>query len=83
MKTLLEKEDIHAIAVEVAEMLKPFLNGKVALNAVNDIVFDVHGLADYLKVESSWVYKQVSLKTIRTLKTVSIRASGNRQSTDG
>ncbi len=68
MKTLLEKEDISAIAAEVAELLKPLLKGASLFNAGDDVIFDVQGLANYLKVEPSWVYKQVSHKAIPYFK---------------
>ncbi len=33
-----------------------------------DIIFDVKGLAEYLHVNPTWVYKQVSLKAIPYFK---------------
>ena len=67
MKTEFEPEDIKAIAAAVAEMLKPYLlknNRAVA----SDTVVDVEELAKYLKVDTSWVYKQVSLRNIPHFK---------------
>ena len=67
MRTELEKDDIKAIAQTVVEMLKPILSGK-GNGHTEDVIFDVSGLAEYLKVDVSWVYKQVSLKTIPFFK---------------
>lgn len=68
MKIALDQEDIEAIAQRVAEILRPLLsrNGRVE---AEDAIFDVAALAAYLKVDESWVYKQVSLKTIPYFKT--------------
>jgi len=66
MKALLEQEDIEKIAQAVCEMLKPMLsNGKVE-NA--DEIFDIKGLADYLKVSKQWIYERTHLKEIPYLK---------------
>jgi excisionase family DNA binding protein len=65
MKTSLEKEDIEAIATEVLSMVKPLLENN---GGGEDIIFDVKGLADYLKVDETWVYRQISLKTIPFFK---------------
>jgi excisionase family DNA binding protein len=67
LKTELEPQDIEAIALKVVEMLKPFLKGKGKAQE-EDVVFDVPGLAQYLRVDPSWVYKQVSLKNIPYFK---------------
>lgn len=67
MKTLLEQEDIQAIASAVMEMMKPMLSGN-GRPAEGDSVFTPETLADYLQVDTSWVYKQVSLKTIPYFK---------------
>ncbi|MGD0819561.1 MAG: helix-turn-helix domain-containing protein [Desulfomonilia bacterium] len=57
MRTELEAQDIEAIARRVYDLLRPALsnNGK----RYEDTIFDVHGLADYLRVDTSWIYKQV------------------------
>lgn len=67
MRTELENDDIKAIAQTVVEMLRPILSGK-GNSRSDDVIFDVPGLAEYLKVDDSWVYKQVSLKTIPYFK---------------
>ncbi|MDA8170486.1 MAG: helix-turn-helix domain-containing protein [Nitrospiraceae bacterium] len=66
MKNELEPQEIEAIAKRVAEILRPIIarNGKSA----EDMIFDVASLASYLQVDESWVYKQVSLKTIPHFK---------------
>ena len=66
MKIELETGDIQAIATTVVEMLKPLLkcNGK----AEEGTVFDIKELAEYLKVDESWLYKQVSLRAIPYFK---------------
>jgi excisionase family DNA binding protein len=56
MKTTLEKEDIEAIATEVLNMVKPLL---VSNGGAEDTIFDVKGLAEYLRVEESWVYQKI------------------------
>ena len=67
MKTELELQDIEKIADMVFEKLKPILvnNGK---SEAGDIIFTPESLAEYLQVDNSWVYKQVSLKTIPYFK---------------
>lgn len=62
MKAELEPQDIEAIAQRVVELLKPMLTG--IGKHEDDVIFDVQGLAEYLKVDTSWVYKKVSLKEI-------------------
>lgn len=67
MKTTLELEDIRVIASAVAEIIRPMLagNGK----AEPDTIFTAETLAEYLQVDTSWVYKQVSYKAIPYFKT--------------
>ena len=66
MKTSFDPEDIQALAKEVVGMIKPLLKCKCA--GQQDTVLDVPGIAAYLKVDESWVYKQVQLKTIPHFK---------------
>lgn len=56
MKTTLEKEDIEAIATELLNVVKPLLKNN---GEVDDVIFDVKGLAEYLRVEESWVYQKI------------------------
>ncbi len=67
MRTQLEQEDIQAIAQAVVEMMRPVVSGNGKHDAV-DIIFTPETLAAYLHVDTSWVYKQVSLKTIPYFK---------------
>jgi len=67
LKIELEMQDIQAIASAVIEMLKPMLSGN-GRHDTADIIFTAETLAEYLHVDTSWVYKQVSLKTIPYFK---------------
>ena len=51
----------------VAETLKPLLKN-TKKSGDSDTIFDVNGLAGYLKVKDTWVYNQVGLKTIPYFK---------------
>lgn len=67
MKTELEHIDIEAIALRVLELLKPLLSGS-GRHEPEDVIFDVKGLADYLKVSSQWLYERTHLKEIPHIK---------------
>jgi excisionase family DNA binding protein len=67
VKTQLEQEDIRAIALAVVEMLKPMITGNGRQPEAN-VIFTPDTLSNYLHVDTSWVYKQVSLKTIPFFK---------------
>lgn len=67
MKFEIEPQDIETIAQRVSEIIKPMLIHHAGSNE-KDTIFDVKGLAEYLHVDTSWVYKQVSLRTIPFLK---------------
>jgi len=66
MKAEFEDCDIEAIANRVAEFLKPHLSKN--RHQEEDKIFNVKELAEYLKMDVSWVYKQVSKKTIPYFK---------------
>ena len=66
MKFEIEPQDIEAIAQRTFELLKPFL--LPAKRGVEDEILDVKGLSEYLRVDPSWIYKQVSLKAIPHFK---------------
>lgn len=68
MKFEIEPQDVEAIAQRVSELLKP-LFPHLEKRDEKDIIFDVKGLAEYLHVDRSWVYKQVSLKAVPFFKT--------------
>ncbi len=59
MKVEFEKDDLQAIAGEVAALIAPLLSGKGTIPAVEDPVFDVSGLAEYLKTTPKWVYNHI------------------------
>lgn len=67
MKSELEPQDIEAIALRVAELLKPLLSGN-GRHEAEDTIFDVRGLCDYLHVSDKWVYERTHLKEIPHLK---------------
>ena len=62
MQTELEQSDIQAIATAVMQMITPVLTGNPT--DLRKEVMDVQEVAAYLRVESSWVYKQVQYKAI-------------------
>ncbi len=62
MKIELEAQDIQGIAEKVVEMLKPHLLHKE--DKTGEIIFDVPGLCEYLKVTPHWVYERTHLKQI-------------------
>lgn len=64
MRTLLEPEDIEAIAEAVAARLAAVMPTNTTVKADSEEIFDVPRLATYLKVDKSWVYKQVQYKAI-------------------
>ena len=71
MKIEIEPQDIEAIAQRVSDILRPML-GRIERgdgSNGNDAILDVKGLAEYLHVTPSWIYKQVSLKAIPYFKT--------------
>lgn len=55
MKTTLEPEDIQAIVQAVIEGLKPYLSQVKSV----DVIFDKIALSEYLKVDVSWVDKNL------------------------
>jgi excisionase family DNA binding protein len=67
MKLNLEQEELKLIAKDVADELKPLLK-ITKKSSDSDIVFDVKGLAEYLKVNDTWVYKKVQIKEIPYFK---------------
>jgi excisionase family DNA binding protein len=67
MKFAMEPQDIEAMAEKVSEKLKALLS-RIKGHGDEDTILDVEGLAVYLRVDTSWVYKQVSLKTIPFFK---------------
>ncbi len=71
MKLEIEPTDIEAIAQRVSDILRPMIARveRADAAAASDTILDVEGLAAYLHVNTSWIYKQVSLKAIPYFKT--------------
>ena len=71
MKIEIEPADIEAIAQRVSDILRPMIARieKADATGASDSILDVEGLAAYLHVNASWIYKQVSLKAIPYFKT--------------
>ncbi len=66
MKTVLEQQDIEAIARRVIELLQPLMTAKV--KCVDDAILDMNALALYLKVNKSWIYKRTKQYEIPFIK---------------
>lgn len=60
MKIELESHDVEAIALRVAELLKPCFSDRA--QAEQDIIFDKRALAEYLKIDVSWIDKNYEEK---------------------
>jgi excisionase family DNA binding protein len=67
MRFEFEDRDIQSIAQKVTDLLRPLLPTSERRED-KGIIFDVKGLAEYLHVDSCWVYKKVSLKKIPFFK---------------
>jgi excisionase family DNA binding protein len=67
MNIAFENSDLDAFAQKVFELLKPILTGNNR-NEDKDTIFTPETLSKYLQVDTSWVYKQVSLKTLPYFK---------------
>ncbi len=64
MKTELEEKDIEAIAQKVLEGIKPLLFHAQRQDEKDIVIFDVKGLAEYLRVKESWIYQRVHTNSI-------------------
>jgi excisionase family DNA binding protein len=53
---------IDTIVEKVVERLKPLLSN--SHDSRDNVLMDVKGLADYLKVKESWVYEKIHTKKI-------------------
>lgn len=62
MKFELEQNDVEAIVTGVVEQLRPLL--KDSGTDVDDTIFTVESLSDYLQVSAQWVYERVQFKEI-------------------
>lgn len=67
MKSEFEPKDIQLIAEKVVELIKPMLSGN-GKGEKEDTVLTPETLSNYLQVDITWVYKQVSLKAIPYFK---------------
>ncbi len=65
MKTSFEAEELQAIAAAILDVLKPYLSRNTE---VEDTVFDVQGLSEYLKVSHKWIYERTQFKEIPHMK---------------
>ncbi len=61
MRVSLDQTDIDLIVQGVAEIIKPLLSPN---DSSDEPFFDVRGLAEYLRVDESWIYQQVHLRKI-------------------
>ncbi|MBF0488763.1 MAG: helix-turn-helix domain-containing protein [Nitrospirae bacterium] len=68
----LEKEDIETLlepmTERLIEALKPILSANGKKDIEPDIIFDVKGLCEYLKVTTGWLYKRTRLNEIPFVK---------------
>lgn len=60
MRIELEQSDYRAIAKEVVDALKPYLDSKEGYQ--NDVIFDKKQLAAYLNIDVSWIDKNYEEK---------------------
>ncbi len=67
---LLEEKDLKVFKDAIREVVKEEIKHlfKEIPTGDNEKVFTVSDLAEYLKVEESWIYKQVSLRAIPFFK---------------
>lgn len=56
MRIEFEPQDIEAIAQKMVEAMKPLLT--VTKDTQESTILDIRGLAEYLKVNPSWIYKK-------------------------
>ena len=52
-------EDLDTLAARIVEKLGRFIEKQIKPQG-EDIIFDVQGLAEYLSVKDTWVYRKVS-----------------------
>jgi len=61
MEIQIDENDIERIAAKIHSMLQ---GSTLGTNHLATIIMDVEELAGHLRVDKSWVYKQVQLKSI-------------------
>lgn len=64
MQLSFETHDLDMIANRVFERLRPLITERVAADSVDDTIFTVESLSEYLHVSEQWVYERVQLKEI-------------------
>ena len=67
MQLSLEQQDVENIVQLLLERLKPLLSSSRSKQAEESIM-SVKGIAEYLGVDTSWVYKKVSFNEIPYFK---------------
>jgi excisionase family DNA binding protein len=65
MRIEFETQDIESIVEKIIDGLKPVLALK---EKTDDMIFDVEGLAGYLKVSPNWIYGRTYMKNIPHIK---------------
>jgi excisionase family DNA binding protein len=63
LKAEFEPQDIEAIVQRVVEELRLITSGNGKTQG-QDTIFDVSGLAEYLKVSKKWIYERTQFKEI-------------------
>lgn len=66
MRIELEPQDIELMAQKLVAFLMPVLAANK--EKVDDVIFDVKGLSEYLKVLVHWIYERTHLKQIPHIK---------------
>lgn len=64
MKIELDENDLKNISERVVEAIRPLILSREKAQDQGEVIFDVRGLSEYLKVTPSWIYKMISLKAI-------------------
>jgi len=59
---IIPEELVNQIADKVFDKLKPLISGNGKHE--DDVIFDVRGLAEYLKVSTKWIYERTQFKEI-------------------
>ena len=67
MQITIDSNDVDLIAGKVVEQLRPLIACQ-SKGKEPDEIMDLDEVASYLKVDKSWVYKQVQLGTITVIK---------------
>ena len=68
MKTQFETEELEALAKKVVELIKPILSTASIDKGIEDPIYDVEGIAEYLDVSAGWVYERTCRNEIPFFK---------------